>query len=350
MSFLKTPLSRTKCKIFLAAYGICLVFSSILVLTAEINNVPDVYLPKNSEAVLLQNRMNKYFLPDEVIIAIFSGEGLYQPEGLEQLRNLVQSMAEHPLVTKVKAVTNQEKMVPTSDGFAIEALVLPESDNIPLIKERISSEKLAENLLFSKDLSTLAVVVFPLHTSNSTERLKLEDDFSSAVRDLGLSRYHQATGGLLPLDTAQLKALLSDISIYTPLTVLIGVLLIWFLYRRWLAVLALLISSNFVIVSSLACYGLFKQPVTSITGLLPTMLAALNTAMLIHFFRSAQRQAFVGVKGEARSFGAFIEVFKPSLLTCLTTAIGLMSLGLSEIPPIRYFGLFGGVGILASGL
>ncbi|MDZ7617093.1 MAG: MMPL family transporter [Patescibacteria group bacterium] len=81
--------------------------------------------------------------------------------------------------------------------------------------------------------------------------------------------------------------------------------------------------------------------------MLPPLVYVLGISAAVHlvnYYRDACREG----AGRAAPLRALVDGWKPCTLASGTTAIGLFSLAFSRIVPVRMFGIYGGVGMLAS--
>jgi predicted RND superfamily exporter protein len=140
--------------------------------------------------------------------------------------------------------------------------------------------------------------------------------------------------------------MLRDNMIFIPVIVSIGLFLIWWLFRRWLAVILSAISLAVVVNSSVALFVVTGQPFTLISSMVPPLLSALTIAALVHLFNALKYASQRGISGQARIQNALGQIRRPALFTALTTAAGMLSLVTSPIPAIRTFGLISAAGVL----
>ena len=92
--------------------------------------------------------------------------------------------------------------------------------------------------------------------------------------------------------------------------------------------------------------SLFNQTFNLISSIIPPLLSALTVAALVHLYNALHLASRRGLSGQERVSWALREIRRPAFFTALTTAVGLASLGLSPIPPIRSFGLISAVGVV----
>jgi predicted RND superfamily exporter protein len=315
----------------------------------DIDNAPGVYFPKDEPAVILDNRLREQFPSDQVYILLFEGPALYSEEFLLSYHRLAKTLDKNPLVERLYGVTTQDHIAGSDDGFIVEPLLnTSELDNSTAAQRavRASSDRFANSALVASNSSALSMVVAPVTLDNSLQRLQLQKNVLAAVDEAGLTEYLAAETGFIALDIAELQSMLRDNIIFIPATALIGLLLIWWLYRRWLAVILCAISLSVVVTSMVSLFVLADQPYTLISSILPPLLSALTVAALVHLYNALHYASQRGLTGKQRVAFALHEVHRPALFTALTTAAGMLSLTTSPIPAIRNFGLVAAIGVL----
>jgi predicted RND superfamily exporter protein len=134
-------------------------------------------------------------------------------------------------------------------------------------------------------------------------------------------------------------------ALFVPLTVLMGIVLIWLMFHRLLAVTLSLATIAAVVGASVALFPLFSIPFNLISSILPSLLSALSIAALVHLFNALQLASRRGKTGHERVKSALEHVRHPALFNALTTIAGFASLGFSNIPPIKSLGLTTAAGV-----
>ncbi|GMQ89556.1 MAG: MMPL family transporter [Gammaproteobacteria bacterium] len=315
----------------------------------DIDNAPKVYFPDDEPAVILDEKLRTQFPNDQVYILLFEGLALFSDDVLNAYHKLARTLEKNPLVDKVYGLTTQDHIAGSEDGFLVEPVINIRELSKTTPAERLQkavADRFAKNALVSYDGSAISMIVAPIALNNSLQRLELEHDVLAAVEEARLSGYLTARTGPIPLDIAELRSMLRDNMIFIPATVVIGLFLIWWLFRRWLAVILAGISIGVVVNSTIALYVLAGQPFTLISSMVPPLLSALTIAALVHLYNALHHAAQRGVSGQARMQHALGEIRRPALFTALTTAAGMLSLATSPIPAIRTFGLVSAAGVM----
>lgn len=320
-------------------------------LRIDLNNAPETYLPASTPAVLFTAALRQQFPDDQVLVALFEGERLFEPYLLEQLHALALSLESDARVERVLTLTTSDHIRATPDGFLVEPLADPRilsRHEAEFWRERAVTDRFAPGLLVAPDGSGLAMVVRPHGLDNSLERLALYRLLTESVSRHGLAGELAAVSGLVALDVAQLLAMFHDLVLLIPGTMGIGLFLLWWLFRRGIVVLVAGVTIAAVMGLALSLLVLASEPFTLVSAIIPPMLVALTVAMLMHLFNARLHAARRGLQGRAGMDAALHSVARPIVFTALTTAAGLASLTVSPIRPVSAFGLVAAAGVLSA--
>lgn len=325
------------------------VLPNLLLPNLNINNAPKTFLPSDAPSVVFDDKIRETFPDDEVIIILFEGVALFSDGFLNAYYNLGETLAEHELIDDVISLTRQDHISGSEEGFLVDPLIDIENLENTTPQERLNhviSDRFAKNSLVAADGSAIALVIIPQALDDSIRHLALEEEILTIINDHQLDGYLSVMAGEIPTDVAQMRAILRDNMIFIPATVIVGLLLVWWLFHRVLAVIVTGVTTGAVVSSTITFYVLFQQPFNSISGIIPPLLSALTIAALVHLFNALHYASKRGFTGKDRVNAALSEIKRPALFSALTTSAGLASLGLSPIPPISVFGLTAAIGVL----
>ena len=347
----KAKLLQTPWRFYLSLAFLALftLLPPVLLLDLNINNDPKVYFPDDEPAVIIDNALREQFPNDKVFILLFEGVALFSDGVLTAYHQLARQVEQHPLVEKVFALTTRDHISGSEDGFLVEPIINTRDLENTTPKQRQQqaiADRFSRDALVAQDGSAIAMIIVPVTLDNSVQRLQLEQEVLSALKEVRLEGYLAARTGHTPQDIEELRSMLRDNMIFIPMTVLIGLSLIWWLFRRWLAVTLTGISIGVVVGSTVALFVLTGQPFTLISSIVPPLLSALTVAALVHLYNALHYASQRGITGPARVAYALGEIHRPALFTALTTAAGLTSLATSPIPAIRTFGLISAAGVM----
>jgi predicted RND superfamily exporter protein len=134
---------------------------------------------------------------------------------------------------------------------------------------------------------------------------------------------------------------------YSVPSCLVALLVAWCCLRSFRLTLIILAGAVFSEVLSLALVYYTGGQLNAVMIVMPPLVFVLTVSgsvHLINYYRDALRETDVGCAAQrALKLG-----WLPCSLAVLTTAIGLMSLGVSSIAPVRTFGLYSGIALLTS--
>ncbi len=327
----------------LALHGVSLWWLPSLVL----NNAPEVYYSGDSPAVQLRDQLRREFPSDEALTVVFQGPDLYSRNVMTRLDQLSTALGRHPLVDRVISVTTMERVSGSEDGFAVEPLIDARrlrTDDPAALRARVLSDRFAPGLLASRDGTVLAMVVRPRPLDTSADRLALKVAVALAINEAGLRGHYAGDAGPVTIDVAQLESVMQDTLRFVPLTVVVGLGLLFWVVGRVRPVVIGGVAMSTVVLPVVAGIAASGQPYTMASAILPSLLAAYTLATLMHLYAGVQRAQGAGLTRGAAVDRALGETLKPGLYNVLTTGAGLLSLVFVPIPPIQLFGVAGALG------
>ena len=313
------------------------------------NNSGDIYSPADAPVIQLRESLFREFPSDDAVIALFEGDELFSPAFLGALDRVAKKMETHPSVDRVLTLTTIEHIDATADGFAVSLLVDPDdlAARTPAKwKARVLDDQLAPGVIVSKDGKAVALVVRPIVLKESLARRDILIALDAAIRAEKLDAYQTATAGTVAQTVEELRSLWRDSAIFIPLTVVIGLVLLWWVVGRVRPMIIGGLAMGTVVSVSVAGIVASGQAYTPITAMIPTLMAAYTTATLLHLYAAIQRGRIALLSRPQRIARALKDTFIPGLFNVLTTGAGLLSLLWVDIPPVQTFGLSGAIGTL----
>jgi len=324
------------------------VFGALL-LRLDINNAPGLYFPADAPATVLERELREEFPSDEFLIGLFSDEHIYAAPTLAAIHRVVERMGRHPDVDRVFSVTSVEHISGTEDGFVVESLIDPDklaAQTEEARRTRVLGDRFVPGWLASKDGKSLAVVVRTRQLDESRQRQSIEREFHAAAADEQLQDKLVAVAGTVALDAAELRSMLHDTLLFTPLVMGLGLLLLYWVVGRLAPVVIGAVAMSTVVVVCVGLIAAVGQHYTLVTAMTPTLLSAYTVSNLLHLYAAAKRMQDAGFRRPKRIVFALQSVHAPSMFNVLTTAAGMLSLVLVQIPPIQVFGMIAAVGVV----
>lgn len=300
------------------------------------------WLPGGFEEAQVYDSFVKEFGIDEMVVLSWPGATL-----------------DDPRVTALREALSEQEMT-AADGV-IEPMFSRVSSGPDLLAEvqstGVSRETALDRiagLVVGPDRKTTCVIAYPTaSTAPDNDSLKVDRKFvmqriyEVAKREIGVSKEELKAGGPTVDGAAIDLESKKSLGTFLWMSITIVFLLTWFRMRD-------LPLSMMVIFFSLLCaaialaimyFGGGKMNLTMI--MLPTLTFILGVSGSVHmvnYYRKASTRGY-GIHSADR---ALKDGYYPILLSASTTAVGLFSLGVSRVEPIRSFGFFAGCGVLSS--
>jgi predicted RND superfamily exporter protein len=290
------------------------------------------------------------FGDDEFFVIAFSAPDLFTPPLLRMIADITTELEALPEVRKVQSLSNVDYVHGDEDYFEVRPFLgdVPETGaDLDTLKQRALGEELYVGNLISADGRTTAIVVFPDMSAEDggfrkrllekTEGMLdkhrgLVDDFHLAgwtVTNFGLSHYMKA-----------------DVSVFIPLCYLFVTLTVWLVFRNIRLTLLAVANISVCTGATMGAFPLLGITLNNITTIVPPLIMAMALSDVVHIFAHLDRDALARANPATALEGILNRVITPSFLCSLTTAVGFISLAVSDIPPIQDFAYAASLGMV----
>jgi hypothetical protein len=284
----------------------------------------------------------------------FTDGDAFTAERLQYVRDLTARLGRMPGVEKSESLTTTVAMSSQGESLEVEKLVPDPVPTDPATLARIRERTMASPLLrrmLVDDRGALVGINLRFADPGPDERKLMEQ--TRAIRELMRTAprppgatLHGMGGPLLLVEMYDI--LRRDLLILTAGPVLlIGILLI-IVFRSLRSALLPLLT---VIATAVITFGAMVATgyrINLVTFMLPCLMMVIGVADVIHVLVGYRETIAAGVpRHEAVAF-TVKRVGTACLFTSLTTAAGFGSLILSDVPQVREFGIFSGVGVMAA--
>ena len=273
-------------------------------------------------------------------------EGRWFPEWNSLLRNIEVRSAP---VVEVTSISNTDDIYGSEEGLTIEKIfeVIPETPGeMKSLRRRVLENDLFRNSFFSEDGRRTGIFVELAMDEDDSENLystyiELERIFEE---NPGVDKHYIAG---FPIVAATLRTVIDqDTQRFFPFVALLAVFFLWLTFRRPSGVAVPMLVVGFSILFTLAIMVVFEVPLNTITSALPVFLISIGVADGIHMFSEYRENRIEGLPREKAVCLMLDKLALPVTMTSITTAVGFLSLTVSDIVPILTFGIFVAVGTL----
>ena len=287
-----------------------------------------------------------FWMEFEEMRETLENEGRWFPEWNSLIRNIEVRSAP---VVEVTSISNTDDIYGSEEGLTIEKIfeVIPGTQGeMKSLRRRVLENDLFRNSFFSEDGRRTGIFV----------ELAMDEDDSEILYStyIALERIFEENPGIdkhyiagFPIVAATLRTVIDqDTQRFFPFVALLAVFFLWLTFRRPSGVAVPMLVVGFSILFTLAIMVVFEVPLNTITSALPVFLISIGVADGIHMFSEYRENRIEGLPREKAVCLMLDKLALPVTMTSITTAVGFLSLTVSDIVPILTFGIFVAVGTL----
>lgn len=334
---------------------VILVISAFFILEMKKNTTMetnlDKYMPQDHPAFIYSDKAEDWFdINDGIIIAIENKMGVYNAATLDTLKQLTKRFQSFDEINKddVTSLYNADNIVGTEDGMDVKRFFksVPKTEEKLLeLKENVRKNEMVFGRLVSEN-EQVAVIIAEIGDDVFTPRfydkiLAMAKQSESENIKIYVAGRPIVEGEMALLGPADMKKMV-------PIVILV-ILVVLFLTLR--SVKGTLITLGVVFFSTIWTFGFMATvgvPIYAVSTMIPVMLIAIGVADGIHLY--SHLHTFVDHHPAASKIEVTEDMlkhlWKPVVMTSVTTAVGFISLLTSEVYPVKYFGIFTAFGVL----
>ncbi len=286
---------------------------------------------------------------DAVTITFRNEDGVFTREALESIENITNKLWETEYIARVDSITNYQYVHADAeypDEILVEDFIeepASYSDEELLEKRSIAlTQDLIVNKMISQDAKTTMIVgrMTPKAGDDPAVSFKLRDAVVEIIQpEIQKNGYKFYLNGGPIINTAFIEIAQSDGGTFTPGVLLIALILLYAIFRRFsVALLSIsVVIFTFLIVLSLQVMLGFK--LNNFTANIPVFVVAIGVADAMHLLWIYFVARKKGMPNYEAIHYSVKKNFLALLLTSLTTSVGFVSLSISAVVPIKTLGI-----------
>ena len=312
----------------------------------------DKYMPQNHPAFIYSDQAESIFnIKDGIIIAIENPDGIYNHGTLSKIKDITRKLGKMPEIDKddVTSLYTADNIVGTEYGMDVKAFYkkTPTSaEDLAKLQQNVRNNDMVFGRIVSED-ETVSVIVANIGDDVFSQQF-YDDILKMAKSFEGPEKLYVAGTPIVEGTMAYLGP--RDMKKMVPIVILVIILVLLFVLRSLKnSFFTLLV----VVLSVIWTFGLMAAigiPIYAVSTMIPVMLIAIGVADGIHLF--SHLDLYLAKHPGASKREAVADMlkgmWKPVMMTSVTTAVGFISLLTSEVYPIKYFGLFTAFGVIAA--
>lgn len=320
---------------------------------ARIDTDPENMLEQSQpERVFYAEVKQAFGINEFIVLGISDQAGIYRPQALRAVAGLVADIVkiEGVIAEDVVSLTTTDNIKVRDGTLEIRPALaaVPESAQaLAELRRDIAGNPFLHEKIVSADGQATAVYI-PIRQKDMSYRIGQQVEALVAKALLPGQRYHLA-GLPIAEDTFGYEMFL-QMAVAAPLAGL-GIMLLLYLTLRKPAFVAVpMLDALLSIAWAMGALIGLGYPVHIMSSMIPIFLMPIAILNDVHVL-SEFADRYGAIRDKRRTLLVVMEeLYLPSFLAPLTTAVGFASLALTDIPPVRVFGLFTAFGILAAWL
>lgn len=318
------------------------------------NNSYKIFFGENNPQLkAFENLQNVYSKTDNVLLVLApKNQKVFTSNTLQVIRELTKKAWLLPYASRVDSIANYQHTFARGDTLHVEDLIGDKklsADQINNIRKVVLSEPLLVDRLIPKKGHVTGInVTITLPENNSDAPVEIAQAARRLASEIE-NKYPEIkiylTGEVI-LSSAFSEAAIKDMNSLTPLMYLVIIITSIIILRSFWAIVATLFVVLFSIMSAMGSAGWLGIQLTAPSAIAPTVILTLAIADAIHILLKALQEMRLGRDKKLAICNSLAFNIKPVFLTSLTTAIGFLSLNLSDSPPFHDLGNITALGVI----
>jgi predicted RND superfamily exporter protein len=334
-------------------------FPSLKTLVLDTSN--ESYLQPTDPVRILYTK-NRTIYGGDNIVAIgiqTSGESIFSQDFLTHLKDYHDELVQHPLVNRVDSLINTREVFGLDDELVIKKANEEWETtlkDITAFQNQLTQNPVYLNQLFSEDKTFTMVNVYLNNFSTShpgqfltdKEMQQAVDEILALTEKYKLNKREFYFSGIPTVTYRMTKALEKTMGLLSSASLLVMLILLTVIFRRVSGVVIPIFMIILALILTFESMAITKSTVMVSVQTIPSLIIAFGICDSVHFmtvffrrFSEHQDKKLAIIETtEQTGFALF--------MTTVTTATGLFSFAFTDMPPVAFLGLFGGIGIVVA--
>lgn len=300
--------------------------------------------PEHEDVVAFRDVADRFGMLEIVLVGLEAEGDVLTPETIEPNRTLATKISEIPGVRLVLSLPAFPEAIVENNTLVVRELVGESLTTAPAIRERALQNPNAVGNVVSPGGDAAAILAF-LNTDDSEDRLANRARILAEIR--GATEEHwpwQAYFGGSPfVEHEASQSSRTDIEGLSPIVIGVLAVVSALLLRSGTAAVLNLLITGLGVGLIVGAHGRFGEAFTIVSSTTPVMMVALGGAFGMHVLAGYQRHKGTSTQ---RASATLRELWRPVLLSGLTTSVAFFALVVMPQVPMQRFGIAAGSGVL----
>jgi uncharacterized protein len=298
---------------------------------------------------------NEFTKAESIVVLLKPKDGnIFSKERLTVVRNMTEDLWQTPFSMRVDSISNYQHIEVAGDELTIDALIQSEqqltADRIRQIEGITTNDPILVNQLISPN-GNMTLINISTHLPGldlNAEPIIVANYVKSVIEKYREehNEFDYYISGVVGMNASFSEAVAKDSGTLMPLLFVTIVVVLGIFLRSITAMLCTLVVVAMTIAATLGFAGWLGISLNAATVNTPTMVMTLAVADCIHILVTLFIIMREGTSKAQAIIKSLQSNFKPVAITSITTALGFLSMNLSEAPPMRDLGNLVSFGVI----
>jgi predicted RND superfamily exporter protein len=337
------------------------LFFALQLPRAEIDTEMTGFVPDDNPVQIISEHIKDLFGEET---AIFVGlerkyNTVFDQAFLARIRDFTDAVEQIPSVKEVSSILTMPYITADDDSIFVTDLVDEDftgtPEEIAELKRRLASWDLYQGSTVSDNFAATQIVVSLNVSVEELEKPEVVVDINAICLSAEEMFSRLATvylTGEPVINTIANKSMETDLGVLIPLVLVVVLAVLFFSFRRFAFVALPLLTVVVSVIWAMGAMPLLGFKLSMLSIILPIILIAIGSAygihVVSHYIHDTRERIVTHYEHRALVFTVLRKVFKPVLLAALTTVAGFVSFCFTWITPMRDFGFFSCLGVIAA--
>ncbi|GAB4496646.1 MAG: MMPL family transporter [Saprospiraceae bacterium] len=335
--------------LLLGLYGLLTVASLFLLTRLKFSFDFEQFFPQGDpEYEFFKNYIKEFETDDNfLLVAVERREGVFDQAFLEKFHDFTVKAGELPHVTSSMSLTKMQYPLKTPFGVtAVPAVHISDTSYYATDRARVLQDQRLVHNLISEDGTALSVLLKTVDRSSLEQAEELMDALNNLLKTYQFDEVHLLGRAYFQKEMVRME--MREVAVSTVIAALLAVAILFFIFRRWWSVFIAMAGIGLALLFFLGVLSALGRELNALAALYPILMCIVGVADTIHILSKYLDEL---EKGHDRPTAIRItlkEIGLATFITCITTAIGFVSLLTNRTAPIQGFGVNAAIGVVTA--
>jgi len=313
----------------------------------------DTFFPKGDANLAFYEEYKKQYGPDDNVVSIAienDGKLIWDTPFLTLCDTIANQCRRLQHVKQVFCITQAQRIERGALGYEpVSALPYYNIKNYEPYRKNLKNELFIKNVLVSDDEKSVAIrLVYDPAIIDSKEKDVLDAQIHQILEKNHVKRFWIT--GVPHIRTQYVSMVQREMAIFMTASIIITIIVLIFTFYSFWGVFIPLLCVVLALLATLGLIGFTTQDLGVMTNLIPVIMFMVGVSDSIHIISHYKEYLQRGESKKDAIAHSLKAIGVSTFITGFTTAIGFASLTVSNMLPIREFGLFTAFGVMIAWL